>query len=104
MGIRNFLPHLPGRSTDSFGHSFCDLGWAGNMPTPNRCGYDHAMPGPKRKKTRMHVIEADDHVRGALVSNDESRVPCSLVVRRGRVKPVLVKPVYNIRSLGRIRP
>ena len=55
MGIRNFLPHLPGGSTDSFGHSFCDLGWAGNMPTPNRCGQDHATPGPEAEE------DADAH-------------------------------------------
>ena len=30
MGINNFLPHLPGGSTDSFRHSFHDFGWAGS--------------------------------------------------------------------------
>ncbi|KAL9183260.1 hypothetical protein ACHAXT_005047 [Thalassiosira profunda] len=57
--------------------------------------------GRKRKKTRTHVVETDDRVRGALRSNDESKVPRSLVVRRGKAEPELAELVTDLRNLMR---
>mmetsp|Transcript_50045 Transcript_50045/g.106471 ORF Transcript_50045/g.106471 Transcript_50045/m.106471 type:complete len:466 (+) Transcript_50045:91-1488(+) len=57
--------------------------------------------GRRRKKTRTHVVETDERVRGSLRSNDELRVPRSLVVRRGKVESELVELVADVRKLMR---
>lgn len=38
--------------------------------------------GRKRKKTRTHVVETDERIRGALASQDELKIPRSLVVSK----------------------
>ena len=38
MGIHNFLPHLPGRSKDSFHHCFIDLQWDCKIVPINSAG------------------------------------------------------------------
>jgi len=57
--------------------------------------------GRKRKKTRTHVVETDDRIRGALLSQDELKIPRSLVVRRGKVESELVELVGDLRKLLR---
>jgi hypothetical protein len=36
--------------------------------------------GRKRKKTRTHVVDTDERIKGALLSQDENKIPRSLVV------------------------
>lgn len=57
--------------------------------------------GRKRKKTRTHVVEADDRIRGALRSEDELKIPRSLVIRRGKVESELGELVTDLRRLMR---
>eukprot|EP00804_Cyclotella_cryptica_P020111 CCRYP_020130-RA/>CCRYP_020130-RA protein AED:0.00 eAED:0.00 QI:284/-1/1/1/-1/1/1/200/451 len=57
--------------------------------------------GRKRKKTRTHVVETDDRIRGALLSQDELKIPRSLVIRRGKVESELVELVGDLRKLMR---
>ncbi|KAL7484415.1 hypothetical protein ACHAW6_010053 [Cyclotella cf. meneghiniana] len=57
--------------------------------------------GRKRKKTRTHVVETDDRIRGALLSQDELKIPRSLVIRRGKVESELVELVGDLRKLLR---
>eukprot|EP00578_Thalassiosira_sp_NH16_P008981 CAMPEP_0181110642 /NCGR_PEP_ID=MMETSP1071-20121207/18829_1 /TAXON_ID=35127 /ORGANISM="Thalassiosira sp., Strain NH16" /LENGTH=463 /DNA_ID=CAMNT_0023194439 /DNA_START=24 /DNA_END=1415 /DNA_ORIENTATION=- len=57
--------------------------------------------GRKRKKTRTHVVETDERITSALRSNDELKVPRSLVIRRGKTESELVELVSDIRTLMR---
>ena len=57
--------------------------------------------GRKRKKTRTHVVETDERIRGALQSNDELKTPRSLVIRRGKVESELIELVSDLRRLMR---
>ena len=57
--------------------------------------------GRKRKKTRTHVVETDDRIRGALHSNDELKIPRSLVIRRGKTEHELIELVADLRKLMR---
>lgn len=57
--------------------------------------------GRKRKKTRTHVVETDDRIRGSLHSNDELKIPRSLVIRRGKVESELIELVSDLRKLMR---
>ena len=57
--------------------------------------------GRKRKKTRTHVVDTDDRIRGGLLSNDELKIPRSLVIRRGKVESELTELVTDIRKLMR---
>lgn len=56
--------------------------------------------GRKRKKTRTHIVEDDRHA-GALLSQDELKIPRSLVIRRGKVESELVELVQDLRKLMR---
>ena len=57
--------------------------------------------GRKRKKTRTHVVDTDERIRGGLLSNDELKIPRSLVIRRGKVESELTELVTDIRKLMR---
>ena len=57
--------------------------------------------GRKRKKTRTHVVDTDERIKGGLVSNDELKIPRSLVIRRGKVESELTELVTDIRKLMR---
>lgn len=57
--------------------------------------------GRKRKKTRTHVVETDERVTSALRSNDELKIPRSLVIRRGKTEGELVELVSDLRKLMR---
>mmetsp|Transcript_6040 Transcript_6040/g.12552 ORF Transcript_6040/g.12552 Transcript_6040/m.12552 type:complete len:460 (+) Transcript_6040:73-1452(+) len=57
--------------------------------------------GRKRKKTRTHVVETDERIRGALASQDELKIPRSLVIRRGKVESEIVELVGDLRKLMR---
>lgn len=57
--------------------------------------------GRKRKKTRTHVVDTDERIRGGLISNDELKIPRSLVIRRGKVESELTELVTDIRKLMR---
>lgn len=57
--------------------------------------------GRKRKKTRTHVVETDERVTSALHSNDELKIPRSLVIRRGKTESELVELVSDLRKLMR---
>lgn len=54
--------------------------------------------GRKRKKTRTHVVE-NEAVASALVTQEEMKVPHSLVVRRGKVESEVVELVSDLRNL-----
>jgi ribosome biogenesis protein SSF1/2 len=56
--------------------------------------------GRKRKKTRTHVVEDERHA-GALLSQDELKIPRSLIIRRGKVESELVELVSDLRKLMR---
>ncbi len=53
--------------------------------------------GRKRKKTRTHVVETDERIRGALASQDELKIPRSLVVSE---KWDISLNSFNIISVG----
>mmetsp|Transcript_26132 Transcript_26132/g.44538 ORF Transcript_26132/g.44538 Transcript_26132/m.44538 type:complete len:453 (-) Transcript_26132:80-1438(-) len=57
--------------------------------------------GRKRKKTRTHVVETDERITSALHSNDELKIPRSLVIRRGKTESELVELVADLRKLMR---
>eukprot|EP00579_Thalassiosira_antarctica_P010656 CAMPEP_0201910738 /NCGR_PEP_ID=MMETSP0903-20130614/1998_1 /ASSEMBLY_ACC=CAM_ASM_000552 /TAXON_ID=420261 /ORGANISM="Thalassiosira antarctica, Strain CCMP982" /LENGTH=449 /DNA_ID=CAMNT_0048445409 /DNA_START=110 /DNA_END=1459 /DNA_ORIENTATION=- len=57
--------------------------------------------GRKRKKTRTHVVETDERITSALHSNDELKIPRSLVIRRGKCESELVELVSDLRKLMR---
>ena len=57
--------------------------------------------GRKRKKTRTHVVDTDERIRGGLISNDELKLPRSLVIRRGKVESELTELVTDLRKLMR---
>mmetsp|Transcript_1569 Transcript_1569/g.3369 ORF Transcript_1569/g.3369 Transcript_1569/m.3369 type:complete len:457 (+) Transcript_1569:40-1410(+) len=57
--------------------------------------------GRKRKKTRTHVVETDERITSALHSNDELKIPRSLVIRRGKTEGELVELVSDLRKLMR---
>lgn len=57
--------------------------------------------GRKRKKTRTHVVETDERITSALHSNDELKIPRSLVIRRGTVESELIELVTDLRKLMR---
>lgn len=57
--------------------------------------------GRKRKKTRTHVVETDERITSALQSNDELKIPRSLVIRRGKTESELHELVTDIRKLMR---
>lgn len=54
--------------------------------------------GNKRKKTRTHVVE-NEAAASALATNEETKVPRSLVVRRGKVESEVLELVQDIRYL-----
>lgn len=54
--------------------------------------------GRTRKKTRTHVIE-NDHAASALASQDETKVPRSVVFRRGKVEAEVVELITDIRQM-----
>lgn len=55
--------------------------------------------GGRRKKTRTHVVETDENVRGALASEAENKIPRSLVIRRGKVESEVIELVADLRNL-----
>eukprot|EP01082_Thalassiosira_pseudonana_P001191 g791.t1 g791 contig10:740003-741417(-) len=57
--------------------------------------------GRKRKKTRTHVVDTDERIKGALLSQDENKIPRSLVIRRGKVESELIELVTDLRKLMR---
>ena len=57
--------------------------------------------GRHRKKTRTHVVATDERITSALHSNDDLKVPRSLVVRRGRVESEITELVADVRNLLR---
>jgi len=61
----------------------------------------YKMPrrGRTRKKTRTHVVE-NDHAASALTSQDEkTKVPRSVVFRRGKVEAEVVELITDIRQM-----
>lgn len=54
--------------------------------------------GRKRKKTRTHVVE-NEAVASALSTQEELKVPRSLVVRRGKVESEVVELVHDLRNM-----
>ena len=57
--------------------------------------------GRKRKKTRTHVVETDARITSALHSNDELKIPRSLVIRRGKTESELIELVSDMRKFMR---
>jgi len=57
--------------------------------------------GRHRKKTRTHVVATDERITSALHSNDDLKVPRSLVVRRGKVESEIAELVADVRNLLR---
>jgi len=57
--------------------------------------------GRRRKKTRTHVVATDERITSALRSNDELKIPRSLVIRRGKTESELIELVSDIRKLMR---
>ncbi|KAL3827678.1 hypothetical protein ACHAXA_000551 [Cyclostephanos tholiformis] len=57
--------------------------------------------GRHRKKTRTHVVDTDERITSALHSNDSTRVPRSLVVRRGKTEGEIMELVGDMRNLMR---
>jgi ribosome biogenesis protein SSF1/2 len=57
--------------------------------------------GRHRKKTRTHVVATDERITSALHSNDDLKVPRSLVIRRGKVESEITELVMDIRNLLR---
>ena len=57
--------------------------------------------GRKRKKTRTHVVDADERVTSALRANDELKIPRSLVLRRGKTEGEIGELVADLRRLMR---
>jgi ribosome biogenesis protein SSF1/2 len=56
--------------------------------------------GRKRKKTRTHVTENDTAAaKNALVGSEGSKIPRSLVVRRGKVESEVVELVADLRKV-----
>jgi len=54
--------------------------------------------GNKRKKTRTHVVE-NEAAASALATNEETKVPRSLVVRRGKVESEVLELVQDMRYM-----
>lgn len=54
--------------------------------------------GRKRKKTRTHVVE-NNLTASALSTQDELKIPKSLVVRRGKVESEVLELIHDIRNL-----
>lgn len=57
--------------------------------------------GRRRKKTRTHVVDTDERITASLHSNDELKIPRSLVIRRGKTESELVELVADLRRLMR---
>eukprot|EP00980_Cylindrotheca_fusiformis_P011800 scaffold2816_cov121-Cylindrotheca_fusiformis.AAC.16 len=51
--------------------------------------------GRKRKKTRTHTVDAEN----ALTTAEESKIPKSLVIRRGKCDPLVADLVQDIRKI-----
>jgi len=54
--------------------------------------------GRRRVKNRTHVVE-NENQKGALVSNDELKVPRSAVIRRGKVEAEVIELENDLRKL-----
>jgi ribosome biogenesis protein SSF1/2 len=56
--------------------------------------------GRRRKKTRTHAVADAENVAGTLTNNtDESKVPKSLIIRRGKCESVVADLVQDLRKM-----
>jgi len=56
--------------------------------------------GRRRKKTKtQNVTDAENNIAGSLTSSEESKVPKSLVIRRGKCETVVADLVHDMRQL-----
>lgn len=54
--------------------------------------------GSKRKKTRTHV-NVNNHAEKTLISESDNKIPRSLAIRKGKVKPEIISLLTDVRLL-----